>query len=73
MSIIVGTKFFYISKNKIVSTVMLAKSDIDVMFCLQSYRGLIIDRAHVYQSYPQDRINTHVIYRFVLARVVCTS
>ena len=25
-----------------------AKSDIDVMFCLQSYQGLIIDRSLVY-------------------------
>ena len=43
VSIIVG-----ICTNKIVSTVMLAKSDSDVMFCLQSYWGLIIDRSHVY-------------------------
>ena len=26
----------------------LTKSDSEVMFCLQSYQGLIIDRLHVY-------------------------
>ena len=29
-------------------TVLPAKSDSDVMFCLQSYQGLIIDRSLVY-------------------------
>ena len=29
-------------------TVLSAKSDSDVMFCLQSYQGLRIDRSHVY-------------------------
>ena len=29
-------------------TVVPAKSDSDVMFCLQSYQGLIIDRSLVY-------------------------
>ena len=29
-------------------TVLLAKSDSDVMFRLQSYQGLIIDRSLVY-------------------------
>ena len=29
-------------------TVLPAKSDSDVMFCLQSYKGLIIDRSLVY-------------------------
>ena len=29
-------------------TVVPAKSDIDFMFCLQSYQGLIIDRPLVY-------------------------
>ena len=52
-----------------VGTVLLAKSDSDVIFCLQSYQGLIIDRSLVYQSYPQDRINTQVIYRIALAKV----
>ena len=50
-----------------------SKSDSDIMFCLQSYQGLIIDISHVYLSYPQDRINTQVIYRFVLGQVECTS
>ena len=50
-----------------------AKSDSDVMFCLQSYLGLMINRSLVYLSYPQDTINTQVIYRFVLAQVGCTS
>ena len=43
-------------------TVLPAKSDSDVMFCLQSYYGFIIDISLVYQSYSQDRINTQVIY-----------
>ena len=33
---------------KIPCTVLPAKSDSDVMFCLQSYQGLIIDRSLVY-------------------------
>ena len=44
------------------STVMPAKSDSDVMFRLYIYRGLRIDRSLVFSSYPQDRINTQVIY-----------
>ena len=51
------------------STAMPAKSNIDAMFCLQSYQGLIIDRSLVYKSYPQDRTNSQVIYRFTLAQV----
>ena len=54
-------------------TVLPAKSESEVMFRLQSYLGLRIDRSLVYQSYPQDRINTHVIYRFALAQMECTS
>ena len=50
-----------------------AKSDSEVMFCLQSYQRLLIDRSIVYLTYPQDRINTQVIYRFALAQVMCTS
>ena len=60
------------NKSTTNATVLPAKSDSDVMFCLQSYQGLIIDRSLVYWSYPQDRINTHVIYRFSLAQVVCS-
>ena len=30
----------------------------------------MIDISLVYESYPKDRINTKVIYRFVLAQVV---
>ena len=56
-----------------VSTVVPTESDSDVMFCLQSYHGLIIDRSRVYLSYPEDRINTHVIYRFESDQVECTS
>ena len=52
------------------ATVLPAKSEGEVMFCLQSYQGLRIDRSLVYKSYPQDRINTQVIYRFALAQVV---
>ena len=29
-------------------TVLPAKSDIDIMFCLHRYQGLINDRLHVY-------------------------
>ena len=36
-------------------TVLPAKSDSDVMFCLQSYQGLMIDRSLVYQSYSAIR------------------
>ena len=39
------------------------------MFCLQSLQGLRIDKSLVYFSYPQDRINTQVIYRFASAQV----
>ena len=46
---------------------MPAKSDSDVMFCLHNYQWLRIDVSLVYLSYPQDRINTRVIYRFALA------
>ena len=31
-----------------VGTILPAKSDSDIMFCLQSYHGLIIDRPLVY-------------------------
>ena len=44
------------------STVMPAKSDSDVMFCLHINRGLRIDGSLVFSSNPQDRINTQVIY-----------
>ena len=53
--------------------VLPSKSDSGVMFCLQSYHGLIIDRSLVYQSYPQDRINTQMICRLALAQVECTN
>ena len=33
---------------RLVSTVLPAKSDTDVVFCLQSYQGLIIDLSLVY-------------------------
>ena len=50
-------------------TVLQAKSDSDVMFCLQSCQKLRINRSLVYESYWQDRIKTQVIYRFALAQV----
>ena len=31
-----------------ITTVLPAKSDSDIMFCLHSYQGLIIDRSLVY-------------------------
>ena len=40
------------------STVLPARSDSDVMFCLQSHWGLRIYRSLMYQYYPVDRINT---------------
>ena len=48
-------------------TVLPAKT---VLFTTLSW--IIIDRSLVYLSYPQDRINTQVIYRFTLAQVGCT-
>ena len=33
---------------QLVLTILPAKSDSDVMFCLQSYQGLMIDRSLVY-------------------------
>ena len=60
-------KTFYVENC---TTVLPAKSDSDHMFCLQSYQGLIINRSLVY---PQDRINTQVVYRFALAQEECTS
>ena len=62
-----------ITTNNCSITVPPAKSDSDVMFCLQSYDGLLIDRLLVYLSYPQDMISTQVIYRFALAQVDCTN
>ena len=77
-------KIYYSTRHLVISnayrlhhtrtaTIVPTKSDSDVMFCLQSYQGIRIDRSLVYQSYPQDRINTQVIYRFALAQVECTS
>ena len=40
-------------RSIIYSTVLPAKSDSDVKFCLQSYQGLKIDRSLVYESYTQ--------------------
>ena len=34
--------------QKNATTVLSAKSDSDIMFCLQSYQGLLIDRLLVY-------------------------
>ena len=48
-----------------------SKRESDVMFCLQGYQGLTIDRSLLYWSYPQDRINTQVNYRFPLAQMEC--
>ena len=58
--------------NLVTAIVVPAKSDNDIMFCLQSYQGLVIDRSLVYYSDPQDRIATQVIYRFALAQGECT-
>ena len=55
------------------ATVLPAKSDSDVVFGLQSYQGLIIDRSRVYKAYPQDRINIQMIYQFAWAQLECTS
>ena len=53
------------------STVLSAKSDSELMFCLESNQGLKIDISLVYLSYPQDRSNTQVIYRFAFQK--CSS
>ena len=45
-----------------ITTILPAKSDSDIMFCLQCYQGLRMHRSLVYLSYLQDRINTQVIY-----------
>ena len=49
--------------------VLPAKSDSDIMVCLQSYQGLIIHRSLVHLSFPQDRINTQMIYQLALAQM----
>ena len=51
------------------TTVLPVKSETGVMFRLQSDHGFRIDTSLVYLSYPQVRINSHVIYRFALAQV----
>ena len=53
-------------------SVVPTKSDSDKIYCLQSYQSHIIDISLMYLSYPQDRINTQVIYRFALAQAKCT-
>ena len=65
----------YVSKHGLRPTVLPAKSESDITFCLQSYQGLIIVRLEKTQtitapskrgslqvSVYQDRINTQVIY-----------
>ena len=56
------------------TTVLPTKSDSDVMFWLHHYQGLIIDRYMcinlILKSYPEDRINTHVIYQFASDQVI---
>ena len=37
-----------VSVDSLHATVLAAKSDSDVMFCLQTYKGLRIDRSLVY-------------------------
>ena len=56
------------------ATVLPAKSDSDVVFCLQLLSKTLtytlhlmrIDRSLMYLSYPVDMINTQVIYRFLV-------
>ena len=54
------------------TTVVLTKSDSDVIFCLQVLTKTLsctpldltrIDRSLVYKSYPADSVNREVIYR----------
>ena len=62
------------SQRKIDTTVLPAKSDSDVMVCLQLLSKNInlytpleltrIDISLMYKSYPADRISSQVIYRF---------
>ena len=57
-----NTPLYFLNSN---FTVLPAKSDSDVMFCLQSYQWLrSIDHLCIN---PIHRINTQVIYRFALA------
>ena len=59
------------------STVLTAKCDSDVIFCLQSlnkennwYTPLELtrfDKSLLYLYYPADRINTQLIYRLYVA------
>ena len=39
---------YYLNSNSLAFTVLPARSDSDLMFCLQSYQGLRIDRSLVY-------------------------
>ena len=40
-------------------------------FLFTKLSRILNDISFVYQSYPQDRINIQVIYRFALAQVKC--
>ena len=42
------SQLIYLISTQPCATVLPAKSDSDVMFCLQSYQGLIIERSLVY-------------------------
>ena len=59
--------FFFEICQKYDTAVLPAKSDSDVVFCLQNYQVLIK------KIESMDRINTQVIYRFALAQVHSTS
>ena len=65
---------YSITLQRFVCTKFLpTKSDSVIMFCLQSYQRYIsIGHLTVYYSHTQERINTQVIYRFMLAQVKCT-
>ena len=56
-----GVIFILIFVFIINCTVVAAKSDSDVLFCLQSYQRLIINKSLVYKFYPHDRIITQEI------------
>ena len=46
-------------------TVLPAKSDSDVMFCLQRYQGLIIDSSLVYTSDLSIRVSSSGVHKFM--------
>ena len=70
--IILKALLISIGVYKDIITILSAKIDSGGMFCLQHDQELMIDKPLVYESYPQDRINTQVNYQIALDQVECT-